>query len=89
MGFHGTSIMRMYGLDIPIKQEGELKVFQCPRCKRNTPVGSTYCPTCGLPLNDNQAAQLEKERTHLESDWLKTLIQDPEFMAFMENKFNK
>ena len=68
------SIMRMYGLDIPIKQEGELKVFQCPRCKRNMPVGAAFCSVCGLPISD----QLKVEEAATEMDILDIIASNPQ-----------
>lgn len=84
-----NSIMHMYGLEIPVRKEGELKVISCPRCKRAIPASSSFCSTCGIPLTETMEKQLETEEVDLEGDLLEVLSSDKELAAKLLEMLNK
>jgi len=71
------SILRMYGLEIQVKKEGELKVISCPRCKRTVPATSIFCSTCGLPLNETEAQKIEQTNADMNLELFKVALSDP------------
>lgn len=81
-----NALLKLQGL---VKEENEeeekLKVKCCQRCKEpNSPI-SKFCTRCGLPLDQEFIAVVEKERQNSDN-LMNMLMEDREFKEFMLKK---
>lgn len=81
-----NALLKLQGL---VKEENaeeeKLKVKPCQRCKENNSPISKFCTRCGLPLDQEFMAVIEKERQNSDN-LMNILMEDKEFKEFMLKK---
>jgi integrase/recombinase XerD len=81
-----NAFLKIHGL-VPVEnsQEDKLKLKTCQRCKEHNSPSSKFCTKCGLPLDEQMIATVEKQRQKSDGIMNK-LMEDEEVKAFMLRK---
>lgn len=66
-----NAILKMNGIQIDETHADGLKVGRCPRCHEINPENARFCFKCGLPLTQESAATIQKDKDEV----TKTIIE--------------
>jgi len=82
----GEEILKLHGLAAKTKNEPELTVKLCLRCKERVSSVSRFCQRCGSPLDIDELV-LEEKREAADT-LLNLLLDDPEVRNLIANKLS-
>ncbi|OIO27756.1 hypothetical protein COU39_01125 [Candidatus Micrarchaeota archaeon CG10_big_fil_rev_8_21_14_0_10_60_32] len=79
-----NALLELQGFGKPIqKQEEQMKVVFCKRCREKNSPSSKYCARCGTPTDDSLVSTSDcKQQNNL----MNALLQDPEVKELMTRK---
>lgn len=84
-----NAILKMNGIQIEDTHTDGLKVGRCPRCKELNPETSAYCGKCGLPLQEEIRASIEKDSTDADLLLMEIIAKNPDFYKALAEEINR